>query len=172
MVVRPRDHGGTKCPPSRSPRLAALPRDTVLRLALKLDAAVTGVNGVAYLAAGEPLENLLGLPPDLLRPLGAFLLLFAAAVWFTATRPAVSRGAVMTIALANVAWAVDSIVFLALGLSSPTVVGGVWIALQAVVVGAFAALQLGARPPLSAERKIRHAYDAQSALRRGRGRPA
>ena len=53
----------------------------------------------------------------------------------------------MTIALANVAWAVDSIVFLALGLSSPTVVGGAWIALQAAVVGAFAALQWSARPP-------------------------
>ena len=108
---------------------------------------VTGVNGVAYLAAAEPLEDLLGLPPDLVRPLGAFLVVFAAAVWFTATRPAVSRAAVLAVALANVAWAVGSIGFLTLGLSSPTVVGGVWIALQAVVVGAFAALQLSARPP-------------------------
>ena len=128
-------------------RLAALPRDAVLRLALKLDAAVTGVNGVAYLAAAEPLEDLLGLPPDLVRPLGAFLVVFAAAVWFTATRPAVPRAAVLAVALANVAWAVGSIAFLALGVSSPTVAGGIWIALQAIVVGAFAALQLGARPP-------------------------
>ena len=90
-------------------RLAALPRDAVLRLALKLDAVVTGVNGVAYLAAAEPLEELLGLPPDLVRPLGAFLVVFAAAVWFTATRPAVARAAVLAVALANVAWAVGSI---------------------------------------------------------------
>lgn len=77
-------------------RLATVPRDGLLRLALKLDAAVTGVNGVAYLAAAEPLEDLLGLPPDLLRPLGAFLVLFAAAVWFAATRPAISGAAVLT----------------------------------------------------------------------------
>jgi hypothetical protein len=128
-------------------RLAAVPRDVLLRLALKVDAAVTGANGVAYLAAADPLEDLLGLPPDLLRPLGAFLVLFAAAVWVAATRQAIARAAVVAIASANVGWAVGSIAFLALGLSSPSVAGGVWIALQALVVGAFAAVQLAARPP-------------------------
>jgi hypothetical protein len=129
---------------SISTRLAGLPREGLLRLALKLDAVVTGVNGAAYLAAAGPLEDLLGVSPDLLRPLGAFLVLFAAAVWFVATRPKPPRGAVNAIVEANAAWAVGSLAFLALGASSPTVVGGVWIALQAVVVGGFAALQLSA----------------------------
>jgi hypothetical protein len=114
----------------------------LLRLALELDAVVTGVNGVAYLALAGPLEDLLGVSPDLLRPLGAFLVVFAIAVGWVATRPAIPRAAVMAIVGANAAWATGSLVFLALGASSPTVAGGVWIALQAVVVAAFAALQL------------------------------
>jgi hypothetical protein len=125
-------------------RLAELSADRLLRLVLTLDAAVTGVNGAAYLVAAGPLEDLLGVPPDVLRPIGAFLLAFAAAVAFVASRPVPPRAAVTAIVDANALWAIGSIAFLALGVSSPTVAGGVWIALQAVVVASFAALQLSA----------------------------
>jgi hypothetical protein len=128
-------------------RVAALPRETLLRLVLKLDAAVTGANGVAYLAAAEPLEDLLGVSAGLLRPIGAFLVLFAAAVWFVATRRVVPRTAVLAIATANAVWALGSLVFAAAGASSPSTVGTVWVLLQALVVGSFAALQaLTSRP--------------------------
>jgi hypothetical protein len=112
-----------------------------LRLILKLDAVVTGVNGIAYLALAGPLEDLLGVAPELTRPIGAFLVLFAAAVWFVATRPVVPRLAAADIAAANALWAFGSLVFAAAGASSPTTVGTVWIVLQALVVGGFAALQ-------------------------------
>jgi hypothetical protein len=128
-------------------RVAALPRETLLRLVLKLDAVVTGVNGVAYLAAAEPLENLLGVSAGLMRPVGAFLLLFAAAVWVVSTRRVVPRAAVLAIATANAVWALGSLVFAAAGASSPSTVGTVWVLLQALVVGGFAALQaLASRP--------------------------
>jgi hypothetical protein len=128
-------------------RVAALPRETLLRLVLKLDAAVTGANGVAYLAAAGPLEDLLGVSAGLLRPIGAFLVLFAAAVWFVATRRVVPRTAVLAIATANAVWALGSLVFAAAGASSPSTVGTVWVLLQALVVGSFAALQaLTSRP--------------------------
>lgn len=112
-----------------------------LRLILKLDAVVTGVNGIAYLLLANPLEDLLGVAPELTRPIGAFLVLFAAAVWFVATRPVVPRPAVAEIAAANAVWAIGSIVFAAVGAWSPTTVGAVWIVLQALVVAGFAALQ-------------------------------
>ena len=116
-----------------------------LRLILKLDAVITGVNGLAYLLLADPLEDLLGLSPDLMRPIGAFLVVFAAAVWLVATRP--GRLAVLMIVAANAAWALGSLVFAAAGASSPTTVGTVWVVLQALVVGAFAALQaLASRP--------------------------
>jgi hypothetical protein len=112
-----------------------------MRLILKLDAVVTGVNGIAYLLLANPLEDLLGVAPELTRPIGAFLVLFAAGVWVVATRPQVPRPAVTTIATANAVWALGSIAFAAAGASSPTTVGTVWIVLQALVVAQFAALQ-------------------------------
>jgi hypothetical protein len=128
-------------------RVAALPRETLQRLVLKLDAVVTGANGVAYLAAAEPLEDLLGVSAELMRPIGAFLVLFAAAVWFVATRRMVPRAAVLAIATANAVWALGSLAFAAAGASSPNTVGTVWVLLQALVVAGFAALQaLASRP--------------------------
>ena len=94
-----------------------------LRTALKLDAVVTGANGAAYLVAAGPLEDLLGLSPALLRGIGAFLLLFSAAVWTVASRPQVSASAALAVIAVNVLWAADSIAFLLSGLSDPTTAG-------------------------------------------------
>jgi hypothetical protein len=118
-----------------------LSREALLRLVLKLDAVVTGANGVAYLAAAGPLEDLLGVDAAVQRPIGAFLMLFAAGVWLVATRPAISHRAVMAIAAANALWMIASLVFAIAGVSSPTTAGTVWIVLQALVVGGFAFLQ-------------------------------
>lgn len=112
-----------------------------LRTATALDAIVTGANGAAYLVAAGPLEDLLGLEPALLRGIGAFLLLFSAAVWVVASRPQVSSSAALAVIAINVLWAADSIAFLAAGLSDPTTFGGIWIVMQALVVAGFAGLQ-------------------------------
>jgi hypothetical protein len=117
-------------------------RTPLLRLALKLDAVVTGANGAVYLIAAGPLGDLLGLSPALLRGTGAFLLAFAAAVWVTATRPSIPRGAAYAIVAANAVWAVDSIVAAIAGWGTPETAGTVWIVLQAIVVAGFAELQL------------------------------
>jgi hypothetical protein len=126
---------------SMSDRLSELSRDGLLRVVLKVDAAVTGVNGVAYLAAAEPLEDLLGVQAGLLRGLGAFLVVFAVLVAVVASRAKVPQGMVTAIAGANAVWAAGSVAFAIAGVSSPTTVGTIWIAMQAIVVAAFAALQ-------------------------------
>ena len=113
-----------------------------LRGALKLDAVVSGANGVAYLAIPGPLEDLLGLDATLLRGVGAFLVLFAAFVWITATRVRIPRPAVLAIIGGNALWAAGSIVAAIAGWDSPTTAGTVWIVLQGLTVGAFAELQL------------------------------
>ena len=110
---------------------------SLLRVALKLDAVVTGANGAAYLALAGPLSDLLGLEAALLRAVGAFLLVFAAASGSPGT-----RGAVQAIIVANVVWAAGSIVAAIAGWGSPETVGTVWMVLQAVVVAGFAELQL------------------------------
>jgi len=124
-----------------SDSLVTLTRRVTLRGALLLDAAVTGANGAAYLLAADPLGDLLGLSPTLLRLLGAGLLAFALAVWLTAMRPTVPRGAVVAIIAVNAAWAAGSIAVAIGGWTSPTTIGTLWIVAQALVVAAFAELQ-------------------------------
>jgi hypothetical protein len=120
-----------------------LSRGALLRLVLKLDAVVTGANGVAYLALAGPLEDLFGVDAAVQRPIGAFLVLFAAGVWLVATRPAIPYRAVVAIAAANSLWMTASLAFAIAQVSSPATVGSVWIVLQALVVGGFAVLQAG-----------------------------
>ena len=124
-----------------STQITAMPREAQLRLALKLDAVVTGANGAAYLALAGPLEDLLGVEAALLRPVGAFLLAFAAFVYVVATRPEVPRAGVTAVIEANVLWVIGSLAFVVLGASSPDTAGSVWTVMQAAVVAALAGLQ-------------------------------
>ena len=126
-------------------RRAILAGDGLLRVALKLDALVTGANGVAYLALAGPLENLLGLEASFLRAAGAFLIVFAAFVWAVARQREISRSAALAVIAANLLWVVDSIALLASGWQDPTTAGSAWIAMQAVTVAGFATLQIAGR---------------------------
>jgi hypothetical protein len=121
---------------------AAPARPALLPLALKLDAVVTGANGLAYLALAGPLSGLLGLDAAFLRSIGAFLLVFAALVWAAGARSRVPAGAVRAIIAVNVAWVAGSLALAVLALGSPSTAGTVWAVLQAAVVGAFAELQV------------------------------
>jgi hypothetical protein len=122
-------------------RISALRGDSLTRAALGLDAAVTGVNGVAYLAGASLLDGPLGMPAGFLRGVGAFLIAFAACVAYVATRDKVNRTAVQAIIALNALWVLDSIALVALGWYDPTTGGSVWTILQAGVVAGFAALQ-------------------------------
>ncbi len=116
--------------------------DGLLRFALKTDALVTGANGAAYVALAGPIGDLLGMPAGFLRAVGAFLLVFAAAVWLVGSRETLSRAPALAIALANLGWVAASVVVLAAGAHDPTTTGAVWIGLQAATVELFAVLQL------------------------------
>ena len=125
--------------PAASPRPRA---GGLLRLALGLDAVVSGVNGAAYLLGAALLDGPLGLSPGLLRGVGVFMLGYAAAVWFVATRRPVPVAAVEAVVGANLLWAVGSVVAAAVGIGSLTGLGAGWLVLQAAVVAGFAVLQI------------------------------
>jgi hypothetical protein len=107
---------------------------------LLLDAATTGVNGLAYAAAGGSLADWFGAPETLVRSLGVFLLVVAAGVAFLATRSAIPRRGVAVLAGLNIVWVVASLDYALLG--GLTTLGVTWTVLQAVVVGVFAAGQV------------------------------
>jgi hypothetical protein len=114
----------------------------LLRFALTADAAVTGVNAVAYVAGAVVLDSVLGVPTGVLLATGAFLAVYAALVLRLATRATMPRGAVLAVIGGNAVWTAGSLLLLALDTFTPSAAGQVWIALQAVAVGGFAALQL------------------------------
>ncbi|MFI6323164.1 hypothetical protein ACIBG8_36930 [Nonomuraea sp. NPDC050556] len=115
-------------------------RTRFLRLALALDAVVTGVNGLVYLAAAAPVGDLLGPDAGLLREIGVFLLVYTAGVAFVAFRP--KDAAVKAVIALNAVWTLASIAAVVFGLLEFTTLGAVWAIAQALVVGVFAELQI------------------------------
>ncbi|MDX3530928.1 hypothetical protein P1P75_32105 [Streptomyces sp. ID05-39B] len=113
---------------------------SALRRFLALDAVVTGANGVAYLAASNPLGRLLGVDSTLLLELGLALTVYAAAVGLLASRARPAVLPVRAVVEINLAWSALSVLALVLWLS-PTVTGAVWTVLQAATVAGFGALQ-------------------------------
>jgi hypothetical protein len=122
-------------------RLAAIPGEALLALVLKLDAVTTGANGIAYVALADTIHSSLGVSGGALRAIGAVLVAYGVAVWLLASRPAINRTGVRVVIAANAIWAIDSAIVLIAGWLDPEALGAAWIALQAVIVAGYAAMQ-------------------------------
>ena len=125
-------------------RLVNVAPDTMVRRVLQIDAVVTGANGVAYLAASSLLDSPLGVPAGFLRGVGAFLCVFALAVWTIAAMRRVHPGAVTSVAVANAGWVAASLTYAIAGWHDPSAGGTVWTILQSMTVAGFAAAQVWA----------------------------
>ena len=112
-----------------------------LRNVLWADAASCLGSGALQLAGGAALAQLLNLPQVLLVATGAFLLVYAAAVAWTATRDPLPRALVGLFAAGNAAWALGCVALLATGVLQPSAWGVAWIVAQAVTVAVLAELQ-------------------------------
>ena len=117
-------------------------RSGLLRLVLKLDAVASGALGALSLAAGPALDDLLGTPLALLVPVGAFLVLWAAALWGLASRARISRTAVLAVIGLNLLYAVDAITVAMTGWFPLSDLGIAFVLAQAAAVALFAAAQL------------------------------
>lgn len=115
--------------------------ETALRRVLLVDAAVTGANGLAYLAGAALLDDVLDVSAGVLRPVGAFLVAFAAVLAVVATRRPIPGSAVRELMAGNAAWVLASLGVAATGALDANGVGTAWIVLQAAVVAGFVALQ-------------------------------
>jgi hypothetical protein len=113
-----------------------------LRVVLALDAVVTGVNGLVYLAAAGPASDLLGPDAGLLRAIGVFLLVYGVAVGLLAGRRAISPAATKAVIALNAVWTLGSVAAVVTGVAEFTTIGAVWAIAQAIVVGVFAELQI------------------------------
>ncbi len=112
-----------------------------LRNVLWADAASCFGSGGLQLLGGAALAHLLNLPQALLTATGLFMLVYAAAAAWTATRDSVPRGLVGLFAVGNALWALGCIALLAAGGLQPTAWGTAWVVMQAVTVAVLAELQ-------------------------------
>lgn len=115
-----------------------------LKTVLLLDAAVTGTNGLAYVAGAGFLDSLLGPSTAHLLAIGVFLIGCSAILATIGTRRPIPRGWAMFAIDVNLMWFVGSIAAVAFGWLDLTTAGVVWTLMQAGIVGAFAAMQLSA----------------------------
>lgn len=115
---------------------------TFLRNVLLADALVSGATGVLMALAAGVLEPILQVPATLLRVAGLALLPYAAFIAVLARRDVLPRGTVWAVVAGNALWAVDCVALLVTGWIDPSLLGVAFILVQAVVVAAFAELQV------------------------------
>jgi hypothetical protein len=113
----------------------------LLRKALALDAVASGAMALLLIVAAHALSGFFGLSAGLLRGIGVVLLPWVALLAWTTTKPRPSRGLVLAIVGANVAWVAASAWLPLSGLMSPTTLGTAFVVAQAVSVAVFADLQ-------------------------------
>ena len=113
----------------------------LLRFALIADAAASGAMALMLAFGAGLLAPWLGLPETLLRNAGLVLLPYAALVGFIASRAMMNKALVWAVIVVNAVWVIDSVALLVGGWVSPTFLGTLFVAAQAIAVGVFAELQ-------------------------------
>ncbi|WP_420475678.1 hypothetical protein [Noviherbaspirillum sp. ST9] len=112
-----------------------------LRRVLLADAISGLAMGLMLVAGADLLAPLLGLSAVLLREAGFVLFPVAAFIGYAGLRKELSRRMVWAVIAVNALWVMDSFVLLFSGWVTPTLLGQVFVAGQAVVVAVFAELE-------------------------------
>lgn len=117
-------------------------RDGLLRLVLKLDAVASGALGALSVAASLVMDDLLSTLLALLVLVGAFLVIWAAALWVLASRPQISRTALWSVIGLNLLYAAGAIVVAMVGWFPLSALGTAFVLTQAAAVALVAAAQV------------------------------
>ena len=105
------------------------------------DAVSCAATGALQVAFTGVLARLTGLPAPLLMGTGVFLLAYAAAAAFMASRSTPPRTLIGLVVVGNFGWAVACVALLVSGMFPVTAVGVAWVVAQAVCVIVLAELQ-------------------------------
>lgn len=113
----------------------------LLKLALIVDAVISGASGVLQITAPQQLGAVLQLPQALLSATGNFYLVYAAALILLATRRRLWVGLVLAIVFGNLAWGLAGAGALLTGSLAPNLLGVAFVLMQVAAVTAFAIAQ-------------------------------
>ena len=117
--------------------------NSYVRNVLSLDAATSGIAGVAMIAGAGFISGLTALPSSLLFWAGVILLPWTALLAYFSRRSTMSRIAMIDIVAVNALWVVASIGILVAGLVTPNMLGVAFVIAQAAAVLLFTDLQMG-----------------------------
>lgn len=121
----------------------------LLRLALRLDGAVSGLAGIACLLLAGWLAGVLGAPDAAVLAVGAFLMIYGASLLVLASLDAPPRLLLWGIVGGNALWVLGSVALALSDWISPGTLGLVLLLGQAMIVFGFTELQyLGLRRSL------------------------
>lgn len=112
-----------------------------MRNVLRVDALSCVACGLLQLAFPVQMAVMLRLPGPLLAYTGEFLLVYAALVAFVSTRKPIPRNVVWLLVGGNLGWAAACVLLLVSGNVQPTVLGMVYVSMQALTVAVLAELQ-------------------------------
>ena len=116
---------------------------TLLRRALVANALFSGLSGMILALGARPVASFLGLQDAVvLTVAGALLLLYAAGLFYVATRPAVNRAAAWLAVALDLLWVVGSALILLAGWLPLTTAGKWAVGIVAELVFLFALFQL------------------------------
>ena len=105
------------------------------------DAASCAATGALQVALTDTLARLTGLPAPLLMATGVFLLAYAAAAAWMASRSTPPRALIGLVAAGNFGWAVGCVALLMSGIFAVSALGIAWVMAQALCVMVLAELQ-------------------------------
>ncbi len=115
----------------------------LVHLALRANAAFSGVSGGLLILAGSAVAPLVGLEsPGLLAGIGAGLLVYAGVLFRVARQPEPARRDVLTFIALDVAWVLGSLLLLLLAWHQLSIPGRWLIGGLGISVEGFASLQL------------------------------
>lgn len=130
-------------------------RSRLLRRALLANATFSTLTGGAALLASAPIAGWMGLAdPRWLVALGPGLLVFAASLVFTATRPEVDERQALMFSLGDMGWVLGSAALLVLLPDAFNTMGTMLVVDVALVVGLLGAAQLLGLSRLRAGRQL------------------
>lgn len=114
-------------------------RPDTLRTALKTNAAFSLLSGLALTFASGPIAAYMGFDrPVIFLVVGIFLLIFAADVWYVATRPKIDSRWAQAIFWGDVLWVVGTAVILITGIAGFNTAGRWLFLIVADIVAALA----------------------------------
>lgn len=121
--------------------MSVLTSPNFLRNVLWADAASCLGSGLLQVLLTGTMASMLGLPAALLSGTGIFLLVYAAAVGFVATRRPLARAVIWLLVVGNLGWAIACVALLVSGGVAVTALGTAYVLVQALTVAVLAELQ-------------------------------